>query len=352
MKKFLLLTVFMAVVSNLFAEAAYVYHSPSQTVIDGTNCNTPYRSLGSIIQSNQTMSIAFKAEWVGYTTEARIYYTTDGSNPGGAYGVPDAGSSVVICALECSFCNCGPGGINVLAYKGTIPALPGGGTIKYIVSAGKPFDGDEIFSEGCGNCGTESRPSSNADVYSFAVLPIELTRFDVKKGDNFTTLHWETASETNNRAFQIERSPDAQNWETLDQVAGAGNSFEQKKYDWTDRQPLDGTSYYRLRQFDFDGLTSLSPVRKVERTGAVVFSVFPNPTVSSTTVKTISSTEGEALIDLVDATGRYSGTVHFQLQKGENLLEMPLGGMPGGWYTLIYSAANGHFSQRIFIKSE
>ncbi len=349
MKRFLLLPVFMAFCSALFGEANYVYHEETTTDI---GCGGVLYRSALVPNHTQNILIGFKVEWQGYWNQARIYYTTDGSNPSGAFGAPTGTTQVVNANYVCQFCACGPGGVHVDIVRGTIPAQPNMTQVKYIVSAWHSDGGDEIFGSGCGNCADENRPAINADIYAFTVLPLELTRFEAEKGENFTKLNWETATETNNRAFQIERSPDAQNWETLEQMAGAGNSHETKNYNWTDRQPLDGTSYYRLRQIDFDGKSSLSPVRKIDRTSAIVFTVFPNPTVSSTTIKTSSATECEALVDLIDATGRWAGTVHFLLQKGENLLEMPLGGMPGGWYTLVYSAANGNFSQRIFIKSK
>lgn len=241
-------------------------------------------------------------------------------------------------------------------YTATIPALVNtlGTTVKYyLFTSGPGLAGNmDNTTADWYTINLNNNSGSNYQYTVLAALPISLIDFVVHKTTNDVELKWIVSEQSQNRAFQIERSPDAQNWETLDQLAGAGTSFEEKNYSWIDRQPLEGTSFYRLRQIDYDGQFSLSPVRKVERTGGIVFTVFPNPTVSSTTVKTISATEGEALIDLIDATGRYVGTANFLLQKGENLLEMPLGGMPGGWYTLVYSAANGKFSQRIFIKSE
>ena len=345
MKRFLLLTALLAVFSGVFAEANYVYHEVSTNTI-GCSGGIQYRTNLNPLP-NQAIFIGFKVEFQNYTNQLRVYYTTDGSNPSGAFGVPTGSTQIAIGSYSCTF-----GNPVVDAVSATIPGQPAGTVVKYIVSAWHSGGDDEIFGNGCGNCATESRPASNATVFSTTVLPIELTRFEAQKGDNFTTLNWETATETNNRAFLIERSGDGQDWETLEQVAGAGNSYEPKKYTWTDRQPLDGTSYYRLRQFDFDGNSTYSTVQKVERKSAVVFTVFPNPTVLSTTIKTYSATEGDALVDLIDGTGKWVGTVHFSLQKGENLFEMPLSGMPGGFYTLIYSAANGNFSQKIFIKPE
>lgn len=61
------------------------------------------------------------------------------------------------------------------------------------------------------------------------------------------------ASEINNNFFTIERSVDAINWVNIGQINGAGNSNTLNHYYWIDSKPLQGTSYYRLKQTDYDG---------------------------------------------------------------------------------------------------
>lgn len=84
-------------------------------------------------------------------------------------------------------------------------------------------------------------------------LPIELLSFSVNAGTESVLVSWETATETNNDFFTIERSTDVQNWEILGYVDGAGNSNRPLSYSFTDSRPLDGISYYRLKQTDYDG---------------------------------------------------------------------------------------------------
>jgi len=90
-------------------------------------------------------------------------------------------------------------------------------------------------------------------VYTPDPLPIELNSFSAEAADHSIELKWETATETNNDFFTIERSPDVQNWEIIGYVDGAGNSNRPLSYSFTDSQPLDGISYYRLKQTDYDG---------------------------------------------------------------------------------------------------
>jgi|GEM_PF-6063104 len=109
---------------------------------------------------------------------------------------------------------------------------------------------------------------SNADVDGFVAhiqstctpdpLPVELLNFSGETGDGCIVLEWSTASEINNNYFSIERSVPESDFKIIGQIAGAGNSAELKKYSFTDRDPLRGVNYYRLRQTDYDGSSSFS----------------------------------------------------------------------------------------------
>ena len=55
-------------------------------------------------------------------------------------------------------------------------------------------------------------------------LPIELLSFDGKIKDGTSYLTWKTASEINNDYFEIEKSTDGINFESIGKVTGAGNS--------------------------------------------------------------------------------------------------------------------------------
>ncbi len=65
-------------------------------------------------------------------------------------------------------------------------------------------------------------------------------------------LTWETGTERDNHYFTIERSFDAQAYEVIAQINGAGNSTKEIKYHYMDTQLKSGTYYYRLSQTDFN----------------------------------------------------------------------------------------------------
>ncbi|MBN8701889.1 MAG: T9SS type A sorting domain-containing protein [Bacteroidetes bacterium] len=96
-------------------------------------------------------------------------------------------------------------------------------------------------------------------------LPIELLEFNARSVENKEVeLTWTTTSETNNSYFTIERSKDAEAFESIATIVGAGNSNSLKNYQFTDKSPYKGVSYYRLKQTDFDGKEESFEIKSVE----------------------------------------------------------------------------------------
>jgi len=109
-------------------------------------------------------------------------------------------------------------------------------------------------------------------------LPIELVSFDASLINDKVLLNWRTSSETNNDYFEVQRANDALNWTVISEIDGAGNSVSEIKYETTDLNPLQKQSYYRLKQFDFDGGYSFSAIRSVyNKNGFEDLKVYPNP---------------------------------------------------------------------------
>jgi hypothetical protein len=95
---------------------------------------------------------------------------------------------------------------------------------------------------------------------STSPLPIELLSFNAICKENIVDLNWTTASETNNDFFTIERSKDAQSWEIVTVIPGAGNSNTILHYNATDNNPYPDYTYYRLKQTDYNGAFTYSHV--------------------------------------------------------------------------------------------
>jgi len=156
-----------------------------------------------------------------------------------------------------------------------------------------------------------------------ASLPIKLVQFDAKATGKVVEITWTTAEEKNNDYFNIERSENGQSFEKIEEIDGAGNSNSILKYKTTDDHPLPGITYYRLKQTDFDGKFTYSPIRAVNRGEASavstpsieVISFGPNPFSEQFNVNYQLTQGGETKIMLFNMNGQ----VVFETDKFDDL---------------------------------
>ena len=122
-------------------------------------------------------------------------------------------------------------------------------------------------------------------VIVYTIVPVELTSFSAAQRDQNVAITWTTASELNNQGFEIQRSAsnnnsESRNWETIGYIEGSGTSIESHFYSFTDRSPLSGKSFYRLKQIDFDGTVKYFNEAEVEFEFVKEYSLeqnYPNP---------------------------------------------------------------------------
>lgn len=105
-----------------------------------------------------------------------------------------------------------------------------------------------------------SSPCSTCGVF---VLPIELSQFNANILDDNVVLKWTTESETNNDYFSIERSSDGNDWTLISIVKSLKESHSSIHYSSYDFSPINGLSYYRLKQTDVDGTSTYSGIVSV-----------------------------------------------------------------------------------------
>lgn len=135
-------------------------------------------------------------------------------------------------------------------------------------------------------------------------LPVQLLNFDATKRDNKVLIAWATASEQNNRGFDIERSLDGRSWTSLAFVqskANNGNSNIRKEYVHIDTNPAKGKNYYRLRVTDINGKYEYSNIRVVVFGAVNDVTVSPNPTRDNIIISGLKAGQS---VRLYDVTGK------------------------------------------------
>lgn len=172
-------------------------------------------------------------------------------------------------------------------------------------------------------------------------LPVELLHFTANELRGEVLLSWATASEQDNDHFTVERSADLMEWSTVLQMPGAGNSTVRLDYTALDQRPLTGTSYYRLRQTDNDGASSVSRSVPVSiRATDTTPPPFPNPATDAFTVLFPGRVEP---FDLVDVLGRPAHPVMVRYQEDRAVVDVSA--LPAGTYMLRF--ADGRAGQRV-----
>jgi hypothetical protein len=255
----------------------------SHVVIKASDFNVQYSSASSALTTFESVSIVFlNASGNPYSTVTYNGYYGSGSNPavaacntsgispGTPFTVSGAGSWLAYStgSVSTSTNNCSAtSGSNGSNNNGTINAQSDAGLNANDVITGFIWVHRLENVQGAASTTTVSSPSSGptATLKGFSVttlpLPVELIQFSALKQTDGVLLNWTTASEINNDYFDIERSINGIDFEQIGRLAGSGTTSEIRKYSFTDRETRS-SSYYRLKQVDFDGAFEFSPFIK------------------------------------------------------------------------------------------
>ncbi len=224
--------------------------------------------------------------------------------------------------------------------QGYISPLGGPGRWMHVAIAN--VDGDPkaevLYGEGTG----ETAPIVIIDIEG--QLPVELKSFAASVVDGFVQLNWSTATETNNRGFEVQRKVEGSDFVTIGFIQGKGTTTQSQNYSFVDNNVQTGNYQYRLKQMDFDGRSSYSNVVEVSL-NPTEFSLaqnYPNPFNPTTTINFNLAKEsnvnlkvfnllGQEIISLVsneflnagsysykfDASSLASGTYIYRLEAGD-----------------------------------
>jgi hypothetical protein len=180
-------------------------------------------------------------------------------------------------------------------------------------------------------------------------LPIELLHFTATPEEGGKVrLDWATATEVDNAGFMVERSGDGDAFEPVEEVPGDGrDSYETKPYRVYDENPLPGISYYRLKQMDYDGTVTYSPVRSVsmDAPASSGLQVFPNPARGRVTLLSVSELTG-AELRLYNLNGR---EVAAPYSIRDFQLDLQVGALPAGVYFLKVTRDGETLTRRLVI---
>ncbi|RPD49450.1 T9SS C-terminal target domain-containing protein [Hymenobacter sediminis] len=182
-------------------------------------------------------------------------------------------------------------------------------------------------------------------------LPVTLVSFTAQAAGADAKLLWRTSQELNNERFVVERSFNGTSFQAIGQVQGQGTSAQAHDYAFSDRgvgSQAAGTVYYRLRQVDTDGTSSLSPVQVVRFAKALTaeVAVYPNPTsnTADTRLDLSALPAGTYRVLVTDMAGR---SVRSFTQAGGTNQSLDVRDLPLGSYLLTVEGNGQRFTQRL-----
>ncbi|MCB0632180.1 MAG: T9SS type A sorting domain-containing protein [Saprospiraceae bacterium] len=177
-----------------------------------------------------------------------------------------------------------------------------------------------------------------------SLLPVTLTYFTASEDDGKAVLRWATATELNNEGFFIEHARDGENWQPLGFVAGVGTTNEPQNYDFTvDDLPL-GDHYFRLKQVDHDGSSSLSIVANLYMEGPDgPLRIFPNPVQRG---QQLNIKGGFDQIEVYSLTGQRV----LRIQKADDLSLPQFTDLPSGMYQLRIQRHGKTISEKLIVQ--
>ncbi|MDD3858737.1 MAG: T9SS type A sorting domain-containing protein [Bacteroidales bacterium] len=180
-------------------------------------------------------------------------------------------------------------------------------------------------------------------------LPIELLTFNASILDENVILSWTTSSEINNDYFTVERSPDAQNFETVTNVNGVGTSNTKIDYSITDYNPYSGVSYYRLKQTDFDGRFSYSTIVAVNilTKNGIILTAFQKE--NNLFLNIITDIIGKAELEIYDYTGKLLLNKIEFIENNETQLVLKTNNFKQGVYIIRLTIGTNRKTTKILI---
>jgi hypothetical protein len=149
------------------------------------------------------------------------------------------------------------------------------------------------------------------------LVPVELTSFSAVTDKNDVILTWNTATETNNQGFEIQRKTIGE-FERIAFVEGKGTTSEVQNYLFRDKDLLSGSYTYRLKQLDFDGTFAYSDEVEIDIEQPSVFYLgqnYPNPFNPSTNIKYSIPADGNVTLKVYDILGKEVSTLVNEFQQ-------------------------------------
>lgn len=189
-------------------------------------------------------------------------------------------------------------------------------------------------------------------------LPVNFLSFSVKSESGINKLTWSTASELNNDYFEIELSNNGIDFTMIDKIKGAGTVNTISEYVYFDsKSNQNNSSYYRLKQVDFDKNHSYSSIINSKLIDKFQqFSIYPNPLkygdILHVRLNNISSESESIVVKIFDLSGKLMLQNDFQNINNQYATQLinQNNTLKKGVYLIEIKTLNNKFVERLEVE--
>ena len=176
---------------------------------------------------------------------------------------------------------------------------------------------------------------------NLGALPIELISFRANYQQDRVRLSWVTANEINNEYFTIQYSVDGVYFQDVENINGAENSTVIQSYFAFHQQPASGINYYRLKQTDFDGTSSLSNIEAVKVFGGKM-NAFPNPVINEINISFADFEKGKIDFAIYNIYGKEIFSQQVNIEDSLHIINLSevVSFLPGTYFIKIFNEAS------------
>lgn len=195
----------------------------------------------------------------------------------------------------------------------------------------------------------------NLKISAYSIVPVELLSFTATSTETDINLSWSTGSELNNKGFEVERSNDNKAFYTIGFVEGRGTTTGVSAYNFLDESPVQGISFYRLKQIDFDGTFKHYESVQTDFKPNFTFELnqnYPNPFNPSTVINYSIEEEGITIIEIYDVLGsKIYSEVNENQKPGKYSFRFDASNLPAGTYIYrLYNNGNTAVKKMMLLK--
>jgi hypothetical protein len=137
-------------------------------------------------------------------------------------------------------------------------------------------------------------------------LPVELKSFNTACQSDYIQVQWTTASEKNNKMFELYKSDNAIDWSLIHTTDGQGDKASETNYQFMDNDKKP--AYYRLKDIDFDSIENWSQIIFADcKNESTQIEVYPNP--ASDYIKVVAPISENTILKIISLEGKVMKTM-------------------------------------------